>query len=226
MAVASCLPPVELLALCATSKAMEARFVVTVDSLPLGPHRSFSHCRDHDIDNDLMHHHIGTIVSPPSYLLGGLLSRVGRFVRRIDLRCTEDSINDGVFSILVGAHRGKVNKLNTESEGVSHQLLLRLVEILRHRLTGLEELSLTVIPDSGNNADPLSSALAAAALQYCSNLIKLELMEDVQKDNVPRPFHLLPLVQALHPALFLGRTRKEKNRKGRKSGRVFVCLLM
>lgn len=33
-AVSSCLPPVELLALCATSKAMEARFLVTMDFLP------------------------------------------------------------------------------------------------------------------------------------------------------------------------------------------------
>jgi len=41
-AVASCLPPIDRLAVCATSKAVEARFVITVDFLPLGPRRLIS----------------------------------------------------------------------------------------------------------------------------------------------------------------------------------------
>ena len=114
-AVASCLPPIERLALCATSKVMEARFVVTMDFLPLGPRRAFSYGENEDIDNDKMHRRLGTSVPPPSYLLGGLLARVGRFVGRIYLRCTEVSINDGIYGVLLGAYRGKVKMICTDS---------------------------------------------------------------------------------------------------------------
>lgn len=81
--------------------------------------------------------------------------------------------------MLAGAHRGKVKKISTESEAVSHQK--GLVEILRQQgLTGLEELNEAVTPAADNNDDPLCSTMAAAALRYCSNLTKLELMEDWQ----------------------------------------------
>jgi hypothetical protein len=87
---------------------MEARFLVTMDRLPLGSRRAFSHGKDQDIDNDKTHLHLGLISPSLACLLGGLLSRVGRFVRRIDLRCKEDSIDDGILDVLVGPHRSKV----------------------------------------------------------------------------------------------------------------------
>jgi len=133
-----------------------------------------------------MHRRLGTSVPSPSYLLGGLLARVGRFVGRIYLRCTEVSINDGIYGVQVGAYRGKVKMICTDSEGVSYQFVVGLVEIQRQQgLTGLKELGLTGLEEvrltfkSGvlNNDDPLFSAFAAAAVQYCSNLTTFELTE-------------------------------------------------
>ena len=76
-----------------------------MDRLPLGSRRAFSHGKDQDIDDDKTHCHLGLFGPSPACLLGGLLSRLGPFVRRIDLRCSEDSIDDGIFDVLVGPHR-------------------------------------------------------------------------------------------------------------------------
>jgi len=61
-------------------------------------------------------------------------------------------------------------------------------------LTGLEEVRLTLKSGVCNNDDPLFRAFAAAAVQYCSNLTTLELTEEMEGDDDPRPFKLLPLV--------------------------------
>ena len=168
----------------------EARFVVTIDYLPLGPRQAIPLGYGYRID------HLGDYVPSACYLLGGLLSRVGRFVRRIDLCCTEDSINHGIFSVLVGAYRGKVKKICTDTNGLSDPLLKRLVRTLRQQgLTGLEELDLLVAPAAGDD-DVSTSTLAAAALQYCPNLTKVNL-EMEGNDDDSKPFDFLPLAQAL-----------------------------
>lgn len=144
-----------------------------MDYLPLGPrlpHRAIPLGYDYRKD------HLGDYVPSSCYLLGGLLSRVGRFVRRI-------------LSVLVGAHRGKVVMASTDRNGLSDPLLKRLVRCLRQQgLTGLEELDLSVAPAAGDD-DVSASTLAAVALRCCPNLTKLKLkMEGDDEDSKPFDF--------------------------------------
>ena len=114
------------------SKGVEARFLITMDSLPLGPRRTFSHCKDKDVDNDKMHCRLGASVPPPSYLLYGLLSRLGRFVRRIKLHNSSVTVRVCVCLLVIRGKRIKDRKYCEWTRNIARRPFFSLALIYPH----------------------------------------------------------------------------------------------